>query len=91
VANEKDSDHGQGDRMDIRRKEDFLNRWKKYFGNAELPITCWYTDDEGAADRAEPAKGHRCFIADHAKMRKGEGLRFDVAAIEGKQWEELCA
>jgi hypothetical protein len=30
--------------MDIRLKEDFLNRWKKYFGGAELPITCWYTD-----------------------------------------------
>ncbi|HEX2768474.1 MAG TPA: DUF169 domain-containing protein [Geobacteraceae bacterium] len=67
--------------MDMRRKEDFLNRWRKYFGGAELPITCWYTHDEGAADRAEPAKGHRCFLADLAKIRKGESLRFNVAAI----------
>ena len=67
--------------MDMRLKEDFLNRWKKYFGGAELPITCWYTDDEGAADRAEPAKGHRCFIADLAKIRKGESMRFDISAI----------
>ena len=67
--------------MDIRLIEDFLNRWKKYFGGAELPITCWYTEDEGAAERAEPAKGHRCFIADLAKIRKGESLCFDVAAI----------
>jgi hypothetical protein len=67
--------------MDMRRKEDFLDRWGKYFGGAELPITCWYTDDEGAADGAEPAKGHRCLIADLAKIRKGESLRFDVAAI----------
>ncbi|MGB7630075.1 MAG: DUF169 domain-containing protein [Candidatus Deferrimicrobium sp.] len=65
----------------MRLKEDFLDRWKKYFGGAELPITCWYTDDEGATDRAEPAKGHRCFIADLAKIRKGESLRFDVAAM----------
>jgi len=65
----------------MRLKEDFLNRWKKYFGGAELPITCWYTDDGGAADRAEPAKGHRCFIADLAKIRKGESMRFDISAI----------
>ena len=67
--------------MDMRLKEDFLRRWKKYFGGAELPITCWYTGDEGAAERAEPANGHRCFIADLAKIRKGESLLFDVAAI----------
>ena len=67
--------------MDIRLKGDFLNRWKKYFGGAELPITCWYTDDEGTADRVEPPKGHRCFIADLAKIRKGESLRFDIATI----------
>ena len=67
--------------MDIGLKEDFLNRWKKYFGGAELPITCWYTDDEGADDRAEPAKGHRCFISDLAKIRKGEILRFDIDTI----------
>ena len=67
--------------MDIRLKEDFLNRWKKYFGGAELPITWWYTDDEGAVERAEPAKGHRCLIADLAKIRKGESRRFDVGAI----------
>jgi len=47
--------------MDRERKEGFLNRWKKYFGGAELPITCWYTDDERVADRAEPTEGRRCF------------------------------
>jgi hypothetical protein len=67
--------------MDMGLKEDFLDRWGKYFGGAELPITCWYTDDEGEADRAETPKGHRCFIADLAKIRKGESLRFDVASI----------
>ena len=67
--------------MDIRLKEDFLDRWKKYFDGAELPITCWYTDDEGAAERAESAKGQRCFIADLAKIRRGESLQFDVTAI----------
>ena len=67
--------------MDMRRKEEFLDRWRRYFGGAELPIVCWYTDDEGAADRAKPTEGHRCFIADLAKIRNGESLRFDVATI----------
>ena len=67
--------------MDMRLKGEFLKGWDRYFGGAELPITCWYTDDEGAANPAGPAKEHRCLIADLAKIRKGESARFDVAAI----------
>lgn len=67
--------------MDMSLKERFLERWKKHFGGAELPITCWYADDEGAADRAEPPKGHRCFLADLKKVRQGTSLRFDLETI----------
>ena len=67
--------------MDRRRKEEFQARWKKYFGGAELPIACWYTDDEGAAERAEPPKGHRCFLADLKRVREGTSLRFDVETV----------
>jgi Uncharacterised ArCR, COG2043 len=72
---------GRENLMDGKQKEDFLVRWKKYFGGADLPIACWYTDEEGAADRAKPAEGHRCFIADLARIRAGECLRFDAATI----------
>lgn len=67
--------------MDAGMKERFLERWRKYFGGAELPIAFWYTDDERAAERAEPSKSHRCFLADLAKVRGGRDLRFDVAAV----------
>jgi len=67
--------------MDMKLKEDFLERWKKYFGGAELPITCWYTDSEAAADGVEPPKGHRCFLADLAKVRQGKSLRFELATV----------
>lgn len=67
--------------MDMRRKEEFLERWRKYFNGAELPITFWYTDDEGVADRAEPPEDHRCFIADLTKIRQGKSLRFDLATV----------
>ncbi len=67
--------------MDRRRREDFQERWKKYFGGEDLPIAFWYTDDEGVADGVEPPKNHRCFLADLAKVRQGKSLRFDVAAV----------
>ncbi len=62
-------------------KEDFLGRWRNYFGAAELPITCWYTDDEGSAERAVPAEVHRCFLADLNRVRRGASLRFDPGTI----------
>ena len=67
--------------MEMRRKEDFLKRWKKYFGGAELPIVCWYTDNEGSAERAEPPKDHRCFFADLKNSRQGASRRFDLETI----------
>ena len=67
--------------MDMGRKADFLERWKKYFGGEELPVTFWYTDDEGVADGAEPPKDHRCFLADLTKIRQGKSMRFDLATV----------
>lgn len=72
---------GEGKQMDEIRKEEFLERWKKYFGEAELPIACWYTDDERAVERARPPKDHRCFLADLKKIRQGESLRFDLETV----------
>lgn len=67
--------------MDMRPKDIFLERWKKYFGGEELPVTFWYTDDEGVADGAGPPKDHRCFLADLTKIRQGKSLRFDLATV----------
>lgn len=66
---------------ETRLKEDFLKRWTKYFGGAELPIACWYTDEEGSVDRSEPPKDHRCILADLKKIRQGASLRFDLDTI----------
>ena len=32
--------------MDIVVRDKFLTLWKKYFNNAELPITFYYTDKD---------------------------------------------
>lgn len=67
--------------MDLERKKKFMELWKKYFGDTELPICFYYTDEEGVAEKAKRATGHVCFIGALAKVRKGQSLCFDVDAI----------
>ncbi len=67
--------------MDIRRKQEFLELWDRYFPGAELPITFQYTDDPGTTERVGPPAGHRCIFADLSRVRAGESLCFDVESI----------
>jgi len=68
--------------MDLSWKENFLVKWGKYFGQAELPITFFYTDDPGTITRVKPQKTeHRCVIADHNRVRKGTSLVFDAGSM----------
>jgi uncharacterized protein (DUF169 family) len=67
--------------MDPVLKEKFLILWKKYFKNAELPITFYYTDGEGGAVGAVPAKGRSCVICELVKIRNGESLFFDKETV----------
>ena len=67
--------------MDIKLKEKFITLWNKYFDGAELPITFYYSDQPRAAEPAKPPSGHRCILADLAKVRKGTSLCFDADSI----------
>ncbi len=67
--------------MDIEIKEEFLSRWRKYFGSADLPIVFFYTDEPGPIEQAPPAKSHHCLICDLARVRAGQSLALDVKAI----------
>ncbi len=67
--------------MDTSIKEKFLTLWKKYFNDAELPITFYYTDEEGHAEAVKPGSVPRCVIGALAKARKGQSLCFDVDAV----------
>jgi uncharacterized protein (DUF169 family) len=67
--------------MEISIKERFLDLWKKYFNNAELPITFYYTNEEGHADTVKPDSVARCVIGAISRVREGESLGFDVDAI----------
>lgn len=67
--------------MDAAVKEKFLTLWKKFFNDAELPITFYYTDEEGHAEAVKPGSVPRCIIGALAEVRKGQSLSFDVDAV----------
>ncbi|HNW98569.1 MAG TPA: DUF169 domain-containing protein [Bacteroidales bacterium] len=62
-------------------KEKFITLWKKYFGNAELPITFFYSDNDAGAEWAEKPKGRSCLICELAKVRNGKSLVYQADAI----------
>jgi uncharacterized protein (DUF169 family) len=67
--------------MDIKLKEDFIRRWKKYFEDAELPITFYYTNEEGNTALVKSSSVPRCVIAALSLVRKGKVFRFDAESI----------
>lgn len=67
--------------MDIELKDKFISLWKKYFNNAELPLTFYYTDTEGRAELAAPGSVPRCIIGAISGIRKGHPLCFNAESI----------
>ncbi len=67
--------------MDMALKDGFIERWGKHFPGAELPIAFYYAEDGGEPEPMAAPGGWRCFIADLAKVRKGETVCFDVDSI----------
>jgi len=67
--------------MDIKVKDDFIAKWKKYFNGAELPLTFYYTDEEGRTDLVKPGTVNRCIIAALLKARKGTPMSFNTESI----------
>lgn len=57
--------------MDMKIKEKFVKLWGKYFYEAELPITFYYTDEAKRAELVKPSSGHRCIFADLLKAKAG--------------------
>ncbi|NSW94325.1 MAG: DUF169 domain-containing protein [Bacteroidales bacterium] len=62
-------------------KDKFLLLWKKYFGDAELPVVFYYTDGDGGAEWAEKPKGHSCIICELSKVRNGKCVVYDAGRV----------
>jgi hypothetical protein len=66
--------------MDMKLKEKFLTLWKKYFNNADLPITFYYTD-KLVIEPVKAGSGPRCIIGGLVKVQKGEPAAYGVDAV----------
>jgi len=70
-------------------KQKFMERWRKYFLKADLPIAFYYTDDPGQIPLFKSTEGHHCFIDDLAAIRQGQAWCFNtksVACFGGKRY-----
>ena len=67
--------------MDMKFKEKFITLWKKYFNNAPLPITFYYTDKPAGVEPAKSGAGPRCIIGGLVKVQKGESAAYDVDSV----------
>jgi len=67
--------------MDMQIKEKFLERWKKYFNGANLPITFYYSNEAGDLELVKPPSAHQCFIGVLARVQKGTSLCFNIDSM----------
>lgn len=67
--------------MDLELRDKFGALWEKYFDDAELPITFYYTDEEKRGELVKPGSVPRCIIGALANVRKGDSLCFNAGSI----------
>jgi len=68
--------------MNTEIKEHFIQQWKKYFNNAELPVIFYYCDNPGDTT-VVPSKGKwNCLICELQKVRSGESLAFNSDSLK---------
>lgn len=66
--------------MKVELKDEFITLWRKYFNNAELPFTFYYTNEIGktpAANKETP----RCVINALVGVRQGNSLACDAQTV----------
>jgi uncharacterized protein (DUF169 family) len=67
--------------MNILLKERFLGLWRKYFGEAELPIVFYYTEGDGGAEWAKKPEVRSCIVSELAKVRSGRSLVYNAERV----------
>jgi hypothetical protein len=67
--------------MDMNLKQQFLERWEKYTGGADLPLTFYYTDQAGQGGSAAPAGSARCVICQLEAARQGKSLCLSLETV----------
>jgi len=75
--------------MDREIKKQFLSKWDKYSGRANLPIVFYYTDKDMEPIKPKPPKTHRCVFRDIIKVLRGKPITLDkdsIGCMGGKRY-----
>jgi len=67
--------------VNIENRNKFIEKWSRYFGDAELPVTFYYSEESGGADVVPVSKAWKCIIGELVKVRRGTSLCFNNEAI----------
>jgi uncharacterized protein (DUF169 family) len=67
--------------MNIEIRDKFIKQWRKYFDNTDLPITFYFSENDGEAERVKPSKNWSCLICELAKVRNGQSLVYDADSV----------
>lgn len=67
--------------MNTRLQTQFLDLWNRYFPGAELPLTFRYAAESEGVPVVPAPDGHRCLIAQLARVRRGEDRCFRSGSI----------
>lgn len=62
-------------------KSGFISRWKKYFGEASLPVGLFYSDELHHAEPAKKNASHHCIVSDITKVFNGQSLAFSNSNV----------
>ncbi|MGD0343058.1 MAG: DUF169 domain-containing protein [Bacteroidales bacterium] len=67
--------------METKIKNLFIEKWRKYFNDYELPVTFWYSNEFDNAEKVPASDKWKCMICELSKVRKGRSLAFGSDAI----------
>lgn len=68
--------------MKIEIRDHFIQQWRKYFNNADLPITFYYTDTPVNDDIIPSTGKWNCLISELQKVRLGQTLAFGSESLK---------
>ena len=59
-------------------RDEFMSKWNRYFGDSELPIAIYYSDDCEPTSGRGGSSGHSCVIEELSEVRDGKTLTFNA-------------
>jgi hypothetical protein len=68
--------------MLIEVRDHFIHQWKKYFNNADLPITFYYTNNPDDATIVQSSDKRSCLICELQKVRSGISLAYNSESVK---------